>query len=145
MSAKNLNKTLPTNVSVEDFLQTVDPQKSQDAAKLCEIMQRITGQPPVMWGPSIIGFGRYHYKYESGREGDAGLLGFSPRKTTLVVYLVDGVERYSDRLAKLGPCTHGKSCLYIKRLSDINMDVLEQMLRESCAYVAAHIDSPAGS
>ena len=110
------NKTAPTIVSVDDFLATLSEQRQAEARQCIAIMQEITGQPPVMWGPSIIGFGSYHYKYESGREGDAPAVSFSPRKANLVIYLADNASRYETLLEKLGPHTTGTACLYIKRL-----------------------------
>jgi hypothetical protein len=101
-------------------------------------MSEVSGQPPVMWGPTIIGFGQYHYKYESGREGDAAAIGFSPRKANLVVYFPEGISHRQVQLGTLGPQTTGKACLYIKRLDDIDTSVLKQMLEASCQYVAAH-------
>lgn len=135
-------KTQATEVSVDSFIDSVEhPQRQADARILVELMGRVTGEPAVMWGPSIIGFGRYHYKYESGREGDMCAAGFSPRKTSLVVYLLAGAGSQQELLARLGPYTMGKSCLYIKRLADIDMAVLEQLIRESYEYVMARKDA----
>src|SRR5919106_532368 len=116
------NKTKPTSQDVSRFLDSVpDERRREDAKTLCRTMQQITGEPPVLWGPSIVGFGSYHYRYESGREGDAPLAGFSPRKANLVVYLVGGVEdRYPKLLEQLGPHKTGKGCLYLKRLDDVD-------------------------
>ena len=131
-------KTTPTEQSVSDFIDAVpDETKRDDARAVLRLMQQITDQPAVMWGPSIIGFGTYHYVYESGREGDWMLTGFSPRKTALTIYLMSGVERYSELLDKLGKHKTGKSCLYIKRLSDIDMSVLQQLIEQSIEDVKA--------
>src|SRR5215207_504640 len=100
-------------------------------------MEEITGEKPQMWGPSIIGFGSYHYKYASGREGDAPVAGFSPRKANLVIYLAEGVARNEALLKKLGPHTTSKVCLYIKRLSAIDLDVLREVIGESNRYISA--------
>ena len=95
-------------------------------------MRSVTGEPPVMWGPSIIGFGSYHYRYESGRSGDAPLAGFSPRKANLVVYLVGGFEeRYPELLEQLGPHRTGKACLYLRRLGEVDLDALRQLVERS--------------
>ncbi len=131
------NKTAPTIVSVDDFLANLPEQRQTEARQCIAIMQEITGQPPVMWGPSIIGFGSYHYQYESGREGDAPAAGFSPRKANLVFYLADGVSRYEKLLENLGPHTTGQACLYVKRLSAIDLDVLHEIIAESYQYVTA--------
>jgi hypothetical protein len=131
------NKTQETAVRVGDFLETVpDEAQRADARTIIAMMERLSGEPPRMWGPSIIGFGRYHYKYESGREGDMARIGFSPRKGQTVVYLVDGYGDRADQLTRLGRHKIGKSCLYIKRLSDIDVTVLEEMVVGSLAYMA---------
>lgn len=124
----------PTGAAVQEFLSAVpDERRRDDADRLCELMEQITGEPAAMWGPSIVGFGSYHYRYESGNEGDAPLAGFSPRKANLVVYLVSGYEqRYPKLLAKLGPHKTGKSCLYLKRLDDVDQGVLRQLIERSC-------------
>jgi hypothetical protein len=120
------NKTRKTAVSVDDFLDAVpDPQRRADGKILRALMERVSGEPPAMWGPSIIGFGSYHYKYESGREGDMCRIGFSPRANALVLY--GGFLRSPDLLARLGRHRTGKGCLYIKRLGDVDEAVLEQM------------------
>lgn len=126
--------TVPTGASVEAFIKAIpDAQKREDSRALIAMMREATGEPAKMWGPSIIGFGSVHYKYESGREGDMGLTGFSPRKANLVVYILQGFSQYEDLLAKLGKHAHGKSCLYLKRLSDVDMRVLKTMIEESVA------------
>lgn len=125
-------KTVATAASVEAFIQTVpSEQRRADATKLIRLMRQITKHPPKMWGPSIIGFDQYHYVYDTGREGDMCALGFSPRKDALVIYLVDGVSKYAADLARLGKTTHGKSCLYVKSLADVRLEVLAAMLEKS--------------
>ena len=134
--AKAENKTRPTGDAVEAFLAAVTPEaRREDGRTICALMQRLSGWPPAMWGPSIVGFGSYHYRYDSGREGDSLVIGFSPRKPSTVLYLNPGVEHFPDLLARLGPHTTGASCLYVKRLSDLDMGVLEAMIAESLAYV----------
>lgn len=130
------NKTQPHDGSVEAFLNSVeDEQKRQDALQVLNMMKEITGYEPVLWGPSIIGFGTYHYKYESGREGDFMRTGFSPRKTALTVYIMPGFGRYEELMAKLGKYKTGKSCLYIKRLCDVDLEVLGELISESVAHM----------
>ncbi|MCB1221873.1 MAG: DUF1801 domain-containing protein [Planctomycetales bacterium] len=141
MAGKSENKTKATEVSVDSFLAGVsDAKKRADADTLVALMKRITKKEAQMWGPSIIGFDSYHYRYDSGREGDMCALGFSPRKDSLSVYVLDGLDNYGDALAKLGPHKIGKSCLYIKRLSDVDMKVLEKILRDSYKYVKQNLD-----
>lgn len=125
--------TVPTEVGVDDFLAAVpDDRRRADALRLCAIMREMTGEPPVMWGPTIVGFGSYHYVYESGRTGDAPLVGFSPRKQQLVVYLVGGYEeRYPALLARLGPHRTGKGCLYLKRLDDVDEGALRELVERT--------------
>lgn len=122
-------KTKPTAVSVESFLDKVaDAQQREDSFKVLAMMKEITGLKPKMWGPSIIGFGEYHYKYASGHEGDCCLTGFSPRKGSLSLYIMPGFERYTHLLKRLGKHKTGKSCLYVKRLADIDVAVLREMI-----------------
>ena len=129
-----LNKTKPTAVSVTAFVNALaEPTKRSDAKALIGLMKRATGESPKMWGPSIIGFGTHHYKYESGREGDTVLVGFSPRKPATVLYGVIGSQNAASLLAKLGKHTTGKGCLYIKKLSDVDPKVLEQLIVGSVA------------
>lgn len=125
--------TRPTDADVEAFLATVENEaRRNDAHRLIELMTEVTGEPPVMWGPSIIGFGSYHYRYATGREGDAPLAGFSPRKQNLVVYLVGGYEdRYAKLLEQLGPHKAGKACLYLKRLADVDLEALRTLVERS--------------
>ena len=127
--AKAKNKTIANDASVTAFLDAIkDDQKREDSYKLLEIMTRLSGYPPKMWGSSIIGFGEYHYKYESGREGDMCRIGFSPRAQNLTLYIITGFSDYEEELSRLGKYKLGKSCLYIKRLSDVDEQVLEQLI-----------------
>lgn len=129
-------KTLPTTASVTDFLNAVaDEKRRQDCFALADLMREVTGEEPVMWGPSIVGFGSYHYCYESGREGNWMVTGFSPRKANLTLYIMSGFGQYDELLQKLGKHTTGQACLYIKRLSDIDLVVLRQLIAESVAFV----------
>ncbi len=125
------NKTAPTTMRVDDFLATLSEQRQEESRQCIALMQEITGEPPVMWGPSIIGFGTYHYKYESGREGDSPAAAFAPRKANLVIYLDDPISRYESWLEKLGPHTTSKVCLYIKKLSAVDLNVLRELVAAS--------------
>ena len=126
------NKTKPTKAGVTAFLNAVeDRQKRADCRKVAAMMRRATGKRAKMWGSSIVGFGTYHYKYDSGREGDFILTGFSPRKQALTVYIMPGFFRYDALLKKLGKYKTGKSCLYIKRLADVDERVLEKLIGRS--------------
>ena len=128
-------KTKATAASVDDFLDSVaNPERRADGRALCALFERLTGEPPKMWGPSIIGFGSYDYRYASGHGGTMARMGFSPRAAELVVYFT-GFDRYRDQLANLGKHRTAKCCLYIKRLADVDMAVLEQMLRADLAYM----------
>ncbi|HHG90978.1 MAG TPA: DUF1801 domain-containing protein [Devosia sp.] len=132
------SKTTETDASPDEFIAAItNRQKREDAMWLKECCQRLTGAPAKMWGPSIIGSGSYHYKYESGREGDMFLAGFSPRKAALVVYLGGNIPDQAELLGKLGPHKMGKSCLYIKKLDDIDLDVLEELMQKSTAGALA--------
>lgn len=132
------NKTQATVARVEDFVTGIaDENQRADARSLIALMTRLSGEPATMWGPSIIGFGRYRYHYNSGREGEMCRIGFSPRKGQTVLYLIDGFKGHAELMAKLGKHKTGKSCLYVKRLSDIDLVVLEDMCRSSLAYMAA--------
>jgi hypothetical protein len=125
-------KTKPTNASVEKFLNQVgDETRREDCFKVAKMMQEITGEKPKMWGPSIVGFGSYHYKYASGQEGDWPIAAFSPRKQDLTLYLLPGFQEHADLMQQLGKHSTGKSCLYIKRLSDIHVPTLKKLIRES--------------
>jgi hypothetical protein len=129
-------KTQPQDGDVETFLQRVpNEQRRADALRILEIMRELTGEPGQMWGPSIVGFGSYHYRYASGREGDWFQTGFSPRKQNLSLYIMAGFERYEGLLAKLGKHKTGKSCLYINKLADIDEAVLREMIAQSVAYI----------
>jgi uncharacterized protein DUF1801 len=124
-------KTKPTTASVTDFLESVaDQERRNDCLAIAQIMEKVTGAKPRMWGPSIIGFGDYRYKGASG-ETDWFLTGFSPRKKELTLYIMPGVERFPGQLAKLGKYKTGKSCLYIKRLADVDAKVLTMLIEES--------------
>ena len=125
-------KTRPTGQSAEDFLSTVeDESKRSDSFRILNLMKDITGEPPVMWGPSIVGFGSYHYKYASGREADWMLTGFSPRKQNLTIYIMPGFDNHDALLKKLGKFKTGKSCLYINKLEDVDMEILRTLIKES--------------
>jgi hypothetical protein len=125
-------KTKPTTVSVQSFVDGLDDERRQREAKtLISMMRKLTGEKPVMWGPSIVGFGRYHYKYASGREGDAPRAGFSPRKAALTVYCVPGFAAQRDVLRRLGPHKTSVSCLYIRKLEDVDLDVLREIVERS--------------
>ena len=128
------SKTRPTDASVSAHLEGVaDPARRADCRKLVAMMTRVTGQRPRMWGPSIIGFGAYHYRYDSGREGDAPLAGFAVRKTDFSIYIVAGFESSPELLAQLGKHKAAKACLYIKRLADIDLAILEDLVARSVA------------
>ena len=130
------NKTVPTRKSVEKFLEGIDDERKRaDSRELLDLMKDITGEESVMWGDSIVGFGAYHYKYESGREGDMPLAGFSPRKQSLTLYIMDGFDEYDGLLGKLGKHSTGKACLYVKRLDDVDRDVLRELIRRSVAHM----------
>jgi hypothetical protein len=126
------NKTRPTAANVADFIQTsIDAPRRADAEALVRLMQSATGEEPKMWGPSIIGFGSSHYRYESGREGDEPLIGFAPRKAAFVLYNATRSSNSDELLAKLGKHSRGKGCLNIKKLADVDPKVLETMLAAS--------------
>jgi hypothetical protein len=132
--AKAEIKTQPTPVLVADFIAAVpDDRRRAEAGVIDAMMQRVSGASPAMWGSSIIGYGRYHYRYESGREGDMCRIGFSPRKAQLVLYIVDGFPEHADLLARLGKHKTGQACLYITRLDVIDLGVLEQLCAASWA------------
>ncbi len=128
------NKTQKTDASVTDFLNSIpDERKRQDGFTLLALMSEITGLEPKMWGPSMVGFGDVHYKYESGREGDMFKVGFSPRKQNLTIYITDGFANYQELLAKLGKHKTSVSCLYVNKLTDIDLTVLREMVSRSFA------------
>jgi len=129
-------KTKVTDKSVKDFLDSVtDERKRQDSYQILKLMERVTGSQPKMWGDSIVGFGTYHYRYASGREGDWLLTGFSPRKQNLTLYIMAGFDEYEGLLNRLGKYKTGKSCLYINRLADVDLSVLEELIRRSVDHM----------
>lgn len=131
------NKTKKTTQNVVEFLDAVQPeQRKQDCLTVMKMMETLTGQKPKMWGSSIVGFGDYHYKYESGREGNFFRIGFSPRKQNLTLYIITGFDRYEEIMSRLGKYKIGKSCLYVNKLSDIDMDVLKELSQASLEYMA---------
>ena len=129
------NKTKPTKQTVAAYLKTVDPKYKDDCKQLVEIMSKVTGEKPKMWGPSIIGFGTYHYVYDSGREGDFMLCGFSPRKAAISVYIMSGFDKERELMEKLGKYKTGKSCLYIKSLDDVHVPTLKKLIASSVKFV----------
>lgn len=140
-------KTRPTGGSVDEFLAGVaDERRRQDCRALVELMRRVTGAEPAMWGPSIVGFGNYHYRYASGREGDWFVAGFSPRKSDLTLYIMSGFAGHEGLMARLGRHRTGKSCLYVKRLADLDPAVLEELVRRSVEHVSrGAADDPAAA
>ena len=130
------NKTKPNEVSVEEFLAKVEgDDRRADCEALVKLMRGVTRKEPQMWGPSIVGFGHYRYRYESGREGDWFLCGFSPRKRDLTLYIMSGFSKQGALMKQLGKHKTGKSCLYIKSLADVDKKVLRELVKESVAYV----------
>lgn len=135
MSKAN-NKTQPTDASVADYLAAIgDDDRRRQCQLVCDLMAEVTRRPPRLWGPSIVGFGTYHYKYDSGREGTHLITGFANRKQALTLYIMGGFAGYDDLMAKLGPHKTGKSCLYIKDLDAIDLKVLRQLVRKSVAWM----------
>lgn len=134
------NKTKETAVSITDFINSYvdNDQKKTDSFRIVELMHEWTGFEPKMWGPTIIGFGSYHYKYASGHEGDAPILGFSPRKAEFSLYIYTPTEKSTQLLKDFGKFKMGKACIYIKKLSDISIDTMEQISRETIAFVNEH-------
>ena len=129
-------KTLPNDASVEGYLLSVEnAERREDTRAVMVIMERITGHPPAMWGDSIIGFDTYHYKYASGREGDWMVSAVAPRKAALTIYIMAGFDRFSDLMDRLGKFKTGSSCLYLKKLSDADPEVLEELIKASVAYM----------
>ena len=129
-------KTKATVIKPKDFIASLeDGTRKSDAQKLLPWMEKVTGLKGKMWGPSIIGFGRYHYEYESGHSGDMCMTGFSPRKANMVVYILPGYAGLQDKLVRLGPHKTGKSCLYLGSLDKIDMDVLGEIVGEGVAYI----------
>jgi hypothetical protein len=138
------NKTKATTLSVSKYIDALsDPTRRSDAKQLVQLMQRASGEKPKLWGTSIVGFGSYHYRHDSGREGDTPLIGFSPRKAALVLYSMLGHSEAKALLAKLGKHTTGKGCLYIKKLSDVDRNVLETLIKNAIAHYGARTDMPA--
>jgi hypothetical protein len=129
-------KTKANDASVTEFLNRIpDEKKRQDSFTILELMRRVTDAEPKMWGDSIVGFGNYHYKYASGREGDYFLAGFSPRKQNLTLYIMAGFDQYDELLQKLGKYSTGKSCLYIKRVEDIDLATLRELVKQSVDHM----------
>jgi hypothetical protein len=132
-------KTRPTGMDVKAFLRSIsDDARREDGLRVLELMQEITGEEPRMWGPAMIGFGSYQYRYETGHEGEYFIAGFSPRKANLALYIMAGLHRYPELLARLGKHRTGKSCLYIKRMSDVEEDVLRELVSASVAHMRAN-------
>jgi len=131
------NKTTATSKNVDDFITefTDSEQKRNDSYALLELMEKVSGHKPKMWGPSIIGFGNYHYKYASGHEGDAPLIGFSPRKAAISLYVFTGLDEHKHLLRELGKFKMGRACIYIKKLSDIDKQKLIAVMKESIQYL----------
>lgn len=129
-------KTKPTEVTVESFLGKIENETVRDDCNtLVKIMKKITGAKPKMWGPSIVGFGKYHYKYESGHEGYSCLTGFSPRKPAISLYIMPGYTQHDSLLKNLGKHKAAKGCVYIKKLEDVNVEVLEELIEKSVAFL----------
>ncbi len=130
------NKTQRNAGDVMEYLQSVDnKRRREDSLAVLQIMGEVTGEPAEMWGTSIVGFGSYHYKYDSGREGDFMLTGFAPRKQSLTLYIMGGFERHAELMGKLGKHRTGKSCLYINKLTDVDLEVLRELISESVAHM----------
>jgi hypothetical protein len=136
------NKTQPTKASVTAYINAIEStERRADARKVAAMMRRATGKRARMWGPAIVGYGTYHYRYESGREGDFMITGFSSRKQALTVYVIPGFEKFETLMSRLGNFKTGKSCLYIKRLSDVDEKVLERLINESVQYMREHYET----
>jgi hypothetical protein len=134
--AKAEQKTKVNDASVEDFLNRVpNPTRREDAFALLKLMKAVTRKPPQMWGTSIVGFGQFHYKYPSGHEGDTCLVGFSPRSQALVLYVMPGFPTREPLLKKLGKHTRGQGCVYIRKLADVDVGVLEQFVTDGYTYM----------
>ena len=132
------NKTVKTRASVDEFMEAVEnKRRREDGLVLMEMMRDVTGLEPEMWGPSIVGFGSYHYKYDSGREGDMPLTGFSPRNRSLSLYIMSGFDEYDELMSKLGKHRKGASCLYINKLADVDMGVLRELVTQSVDHMRA--------
>jgi hypothetical protein len=132
------NKTKPELADPRAFVEAVQhPQKRDDGLTLLDLMREESGKPPVMWGPSMIGYGEYHYTYETGREGDMFIVGFSPRASAISLYMFGGADAHQDLLAKLGKHKTGKSCIYVNKLADVDLDVIRAMVRRSIELSSA--------
>lgn len=132
------NKTTQNDLDPVEFIQRVeDDNRREDSAYMLELMGKLTGDSPKMWGTSIVGYGSYHYKYDSGREGDFMKVGFSPRKQNLTLYIMPGFQRYDELMSKLGKYKTGKSCLYIKKLEDVDIEVLKELISSSYEYMTS--------
>lgn len=130
-------KTVPTESNANDFINQIEnKQRREDCIQLNNLLKKWTKEEPIMWGASIVGYGSYHYKYASGREGDFMQTGFSPRKQNLTLYIMSGFSRYPELMEKLGPHKTGKSCLYLKKLSDVDLNILEELVKESVKFIA---------
>ena len=130
-------KTKPNEQSVTDFLQAVpDERKREDSFAIMELMKEVTGLEPKMWGDTMIGFGTYHYKYASGREGDWFVTGFSPRKQNLTLYIMSGFDEYDELMKKLGKYKTGKACLYINKLEDVDLSVMKELIQKSVTHMS---------
>ena len=141
--AKYQAKTTETTLSVKDFIKKIpEAERQKDALAIVDIMEKQSGFPAKMWGPAIIGFGSYHYVYESGHEGDAPLVGFSPRKNEFALYLSAAFEKREELLKQFGKHKSGKACIYIKKIEDINVDVLKKMITASLKYSKANKNKP---
>jgi hypothetical protein len=129
-------KTKTNDASVEKFLKAIkDKKKQEDSFKLLDIFSKVTGKEPKMWGTSIVGYGSYHYKYASGHEGDMPITGFSPRKESLTLYLMGGIEYFQNHSEKLGKFKTGKGCLYIKSLDDVDVNILKNLIKDSVQFM----------
>jgi hypothetical protein len=141
--AKYRAKTIETEHSVKDFIKKIpEAERQKDALVIVDIMEKQSGFPAKMWGPAIIGFGTYHYKYESGHEGDSPLIGFSPRKAEFALYLSSAFEKREELLKQFGKHKTGKACIYIKKIEDIHVDVLKKMVAASLKYSKANKNKP---
>ncbi|HVW95491.1 MAG TPA: DUF1801 domain-containing protein [Mucilaginibacter sp.] len=129
-------KTKPTTASVKEFLdEKAEGQARKDCDTIAALMEKVTGEKPVMWGPSIVGFGKYHYQYDSGHQGEMCITGFSPRAANLTLYVIAGSDGQADLLARLGKHKSSKGCLYIKKLADIDISILEELIRNSVSHI----------
>lgn len=137
-------KNRQNDASVAAFLKALEEDRRAECGQLCDLMSRVTGSPPRMWGDSMVGFGSYHYTYASGRSGEWFITGFSPRKDKLSIYIMPGFSEFEAILSDLGRCKTGKSCLYIKQLSDVNMARLEELIARSVAVMEQRYDCQKG-